>query len=251
MSDLLDKATSTEADQSDTNEGTVTTLTELVGEGKKFGTTEDLAKGKVEADKFIDQLKDENAEMRQALAEAEERAAKAVALTDVVDEIRRQSSQTGDTPTPVTEEALTKLVDQKLSEREAQQTTAENRRLVESTILEAFEGNETDAVNHVNKRVAELGLDKGTVNALSNSNPKAFLKLMGLDGEPTKQSPQPSLTGERAVDSEKRSQLGNRKNYQYYSQLRKEMGVAKYYANHALLNEMYQEKERQGEDFFK
>jgi len=36
-----------------------TSLEELVGEGKKFKTVEDLAKGKLEADSFIAQLEGE------------------------------------------------------------------------------------------------------------------------------------------------------------------------------------------------
>ena len=39
-------------------------LQELVGEGKKFKSIEDLAKSKVEADRFIDKLKSENDALR-------------------------------------------------------------------------------------------------------------------------------------------------------------------------------------------
>ena len=57
-------------------------LTELVGEGKRYATVEALAKGRLDADAFIEQLKRENAGLREDLSTrltAEERAAAVLA----------------------------------------------------------------------------------------------------------------------------------------------------------------------------
>lgn len=252
MSDLLDKATNDNADNTapDTTNEPTSLVEELVGEGKKFGTIEDLAKGKLNSDQHIKQLESEGAEMRQAIAELEEQAGKAKALSDVVEEIRKQSSQTGDNQSPVTEEAITKLVDLKLEERAQQATVASNRQMVESTILTAFEGDEERAAKHINTRMVELGLNKETINAMSNNTPKAFLELMGL-GDKTNQSSLPSVNIEGDVDLEKAPQMGGRRNMAYFQNLRKKMGVANFYNDHAIQKQMFDERERQGDAFYK
>ena len=52
----------TAPDQGANVEGSI--LDALVGEGKKYANLEELAKGKAEADSFIDKLKDENSDLR-------------------------------------------------------------------------------------------------------------------------------------------------------------------------------------------
>ena len=64
---MSDDAFSTNTPTGDTNPSP---LAELVGDGKKFQTVEDLAKGKQESDAFIVKLQDENA---QAIAALEQR----------------------------------------------------------------------------------------------------------------------------------------------------------------------------------
>ena len=75
---VFDEATGTPKEETQTSE-----LADLVGEGKKFATVEDLAKGKQESDRFIEQLQGELSGLREDLG-------KRMTSEQVLEEINRQ-----------------------------------------------------------------------------------------------------------------------------------------------------------------
>lgn len=82
--------------ENDQNVQTVQYSERLVGEGKPFKDIEALAKGKMDADAFIEQLKNENAQMREAVASSEQEALKAATMSQVLEAVRTLSGS-GDT----------------------------------------------------------------------------------------------------------------------------------------------------------
>ena len=69
-------------------------LKELVGEGKKFKTVEDLAKGKAESDAFISSVTRENKELRDSYKKAIEEVNSRTRLEDLVTKLSTMAADT-------------------------------------------------------------------------------------------------------------------------------------------------------------
>lgn len=157
------------------------TLTNLVGEGKKFKTVEDLAKGKLEADQFIETLKQELADLRQE-------SATRARLEEIVDNLtsaRRAEENYQEAPNhrpnespsqpQVTPDAIQHLIDQTITRREQQQTATQNRQVVKEKLKEVFG---SDYVSKLESRREELGLSQSDMDSLAARSPTAFLALV-------------------------------------------------------------------------
>lgn len=160
-------------------------LEELVGEGRKFKTPEELARGKYEADMTIklferrqDELRNENLRLRdQALAGAK--------LQDVIDRLDTQRlSNSEHTPAkeaddkPVIDfDELDKRFDAKIKAHELTQKQDSNFQTVVSKLQEQH-GNNYKAV--LKQQADSLGLSTEDVNALARKSPDAFFRTFGV-----------------------------------------------------------------------
>lgn len=218
---------------------------QLVGEGKKYKTPDDLAFGKMNADKHIARLAEENAALRKAVSDAE-------ALKALVAELKANTNaDQGSTRQQVEETALDPktLVDQikaQLKEEQEQQAQASNREVVKQKLIEALGPNFGPEVK---KRLAEAGLDEATANTLASKNPNAFLKLINVDApRNTPGAPVPptkvNTVAQGAVPNGERTKS-------YYDALKAKMGGAKAFnANRALVVQMHDDALRLGDKFF-
>lgn len=252
-------ATTKASNKDQESTSTKSVLDELVGENKPFKDVEALAKAKLESNRFIEQLKEENREMREALKELEEKANRNIALSDILNEVKNAANKEGgeesNNQTSLTETDVAELVERVLEQKQQTQRITSNKKFVELTIKEAFGGDEAKAVEFLKTRTAEVGLNADTVKNLIESSPKAFLKLIGIDpstkGNKESSGDRPLVNVQRSVNTDSTVFANTRKNYEYFRKLRKEMGVAKFYSDTRLLNEMYAERQRQGDDFYK
>lgn len=152
---------------------------DLVGEGKKFKTTEDLARGKAEADRYIEQLKTELAGIREDLAAR-------VKLEEVID---RLTSRTNEDPDPapyqetpprsgqpaISSDDIDRLIETKITNRDKERTARENRNLAVAKLQEVYGA---DYSKRLEDKCTELGLDHATLNSLAARSPDAFLELV-------------------------------------------------------------------------
>jgi hypothetical protein len=158
------------------------TLNNLVGEGKKFKTVEDLAKGKLEADQFIDTLKSELNELRSEnasrarLEEIVDRltSTQSNAHQDIYEEDNQDLPQSPSQP-QLNQDAIERLIDQKLTRRERQQTAEQNKQAVISELQRLYG---PDYVSRLETRREELGLEQSEMNALAARSPTAFMALV-------------------------------------------------------------------------
>jgi len=167
-------------DQSMTNdESTKTTdvspIEMLVGENKKFKDAEALAKGKLEADTFIEQLKGENAELRKELMSRP-------TSEDVLKLLREQtkpadSSRENTTPV-LDEDTLSKLVESKLTSFEVKKKFDANELEADAKMKETY-GDK--AVEVLKSKAQELGVTVKYLHDTARSSPSAFFKLLGLN----------------------------------------------------------------------
>jgi hypothetical protein len=110
-SDTTSQTASTQAEQ--------VLIASLVGEGKKYKNTEDLAKAYVSADSFIEQLKTENRELR-------EKTVANKTIDDVLERLQQQQSATPVDRSDVSVTDITKLVEQTVTGMETQKVKTAN-----------------------------------------------------------------------------------------------------------------------------
>ncbi len=203
----------------DPNAG-VDPYTELVGEGKKFKDNSALAKGKIEADKMIDQLKQETAELRESLKKVETAKPGEEAIKSLIERIEKTTGQNTQPGATLSREDIEKLVREGINGNETERAKRANYLLANAELNNHFKGDAATAAKHVNDRVAQLGMTPQSVKELAETNPKVFQALFVPSHRPTAPSNAmpPSRVGVLpSVGSEERGA-------KYYAKLRKELG---------------------------
>jgi hypothetical protein len=197
-------------------------LKELVGEGKKFKTVEDLAKGKLESDTFIEQLKSEQAALRLELAAKEEKVKEAATLKELMDKLdKAKPNSTGkEETTPLSRDELKKMFLDTVEERDKSTARTSNRAKANEVLLGKFGGDAEKASTYVASKAKELGLTKEALGELSETSPNAFTQLLGLQGTSSSQSG--TVNSMKTVNTEAFIPSGNgAKDISYYAELRK------------------------------
>lgn len=160
-------------------------LTELVGENKKFKTPQDLARGKQEADLYIETMKSRMDEMRaDYLRVMEENKAKAT-LQELIDQAKsaqqepnRENPNANIVEKPgIDPKDLDSLLDTKIKAREAEIKRQENYDIVRKKLEERFGPNFQRSLK---EQVRNLELDDDYVNELARRSPNAFFKTLGI-----------------------------------------------------------------------
>jgi hypothetical protein len=147
------------------------TFTALVGNGKKFKTTEDLAKSKVEADAFIQKIQDENKELRKEL-EARMSSEEAIkALT---------AAKGNQPPSEVSPEHLRDMVKETVSELDRDKAAKQNILAANAYLIDKL-GGKAEAEAFLNKKSVELGIPIGWLKDMAARSPKALYNTLGVD----------------------------------------------------------------------
>jgi hypothetical protein len=177
-------------------------LDELVGEGKRYKTAAELAKAKIHADAFIENLKTQTEELR---AELDKRMAlEEMFLKTKNDDLKPvdppiADKTTADPPkqvqadqSKVDESELIEKVKAELR-RDAEQTSrAANFETVKTRLLE--EMGDPDKVNKfMDEQSQKLGFSVSELADIAAKSPTAFYNLLGLQNR-TKASPDLSST---------------------------------------------------------
>lgn len=166
----------------------VNPLEVLVGEDKKFKSVEDLAKGKLESDKFIDQLQSEMKELREELGTR-------ISVEEALAKVKEQNNEVPSQNT--TEERqevelpdIEGMVAKQLQNLTAQQKANANLSKCDQMMTEKF----GERAKEEMARVAQSqGLDLEFVKATAERSPDAFATLMGL--KVSKQAEAQPVTG--------------------------------------------------------
>lgn len=185
----------TQVDIEETNDDqNLNPVEQLVGDGKKFKSVEDLAKAKLESDRFIAKLQQELAELRQ---EVTKKATIDEILTQIKSaqagnaQLERELSQAQEqgrpqvpqvpevSGTPDLEAELEKL----LSKKEQERQRKANAEIVSQKLQEAYGA---DATLHLNKRARELGVTVDYLKEIATQSPKLFFEVTGLNSNQQK-----------------------------------------------------------------
>lgn len=149
-----------------------TEVAELVGEGKKYKTTEEALKALPHAQTHIQKLEEEAKQMREELA-------KRKAVEEVLAEFKASTGkQSEDTPPAKLDEAvLEKLVEQVVEKKKSVEVAKANTDSVVKKMSEKF-GDKAE--QEYIKIAEENGMTIPFLNALAARSPDAVLKLAGL-----------------------------------------------------------------------
>lgn len=166
---------------------TASTVDSLVGEGRKFRTAEDLAKAKLESDRYIDQLKNELNEAKTQIGRAANLEDQFTQLKEEITQLRANSQpkvETRENTAPqLSETDVEALVSKVMTRKEAQRSASENVAEANRKVLEAY-GSVEKAKEVVRAKAVELGLSVDALRDTAASSPTAFLRLV-LDTQAT------------------------------------------------------------------
>lgn len=211
-------------------------IEELVGEDKKFKTLEDLAKGKLEADRFIEKLKEENA---LAISELEKHGSKEeenVKVSDLIQTVKEAAMQDSEGNNQLTDEDLSEKVREILRGETEKQTAERNRAKGNELVLQKVGGDVEAAKIYVAERAKELGITPARLAELSEVSPDAFAKL--VDSEPSISSrgkvPVQDKNPQALKHSATVESVEGHHTKAYYDRQRKELGTVKYLQNRKL-----------------
>jgi hypothetical protein len=200
-------------------------LEALVGEGKPFDSTEALAKAKLESDRFIKQLEQENAGMREEIN-------KRATIEDFMEKINKREEPKPSTPvtTPaepaqqvteapdvkgMSEEEVRAFVENQIKQREEQTQAERNIQHVQEELRKAW----GDQYPHVLRdKAKELGVEESYLEGLAAEHPTVFLRTV----EAHKQvSPVGNVAPPRGQLTSLNDTGTQKKNFKHFENLRK------------------------------
>lgn len=163
-------------------EGSANPLADLVGDGKKFKTVEDLAKGKAESDAYIEQLKRETAALREELKKATLTDEQLEGLRNEIKTLREAKPQGSrdDTNPALTVDSIKSLVAETITKTELNRTAQQNVLEANSAVVKQF-GTLENAAAAVKAKAAEIGMSMEALRDIAAKSPTAFLKIVGVD----------------------------------------------------------------------
>ena len=249
MTDIFTSATTEQtATEEQTTQTTESFVTQLVGEGKKFKTIEELAKGKVEADNHIGNITKTLDELRAELAKQD--YAKSLLEQMNKGSETKAEQPPSNIPSPSNTENTTQsasdieaLVEKALTEKERNRTVAQNIAVVGEEMEKQF-GDK--AAQILKSKSQELGMSMDRLKEIAAESPTAFFQLVGVSAS---RKPQVSTAPQSSVRSEGFNSNSQDRDFSYYQTLRKE-NRSLYYSP-KVQNMMIQDRSRLGERFYK
>lgn len=199
-------------------------LDELVGEDKKFKTIEDLARGKAEADMYIEHFKKSQDELRQDYNRVREEYNTGQSLKELIDQLKsnKQSDTNGtqfvqeDKSDTLDLTKIGELVASQIQATKQQEKEEANFSNVQAKLLEAYGPNYAQTLK---QQVSQLGLTADFVNDLARKHPQVLYKTLGLDAPRQNENFQaPPASSAR---SDHFAPNVNKRTWSFYEKLRK------------------------------
>ncbi len=151
-------------------------VAELVGDGKKYKTVEELARSRLEADKHIAKVELENKEMREKLAGAK-------SVEDVLEAVKANTASAKDTPDPkdapaatgasLSAEQVAKIVAEQVTGLRTKEMRETNRNKANAEMLKLF-GEKAQEVYMKEAPTPEL---QAIYKELAEVNPDKFIAM--------------------------------------------------------------------------
>jgi hypothetical protein len=218
-------------------------LENLVGEGKKYKSVEDLAKAYSHADATI---QDRNRE----LAEAREKINARLRVEELLRQPREQNPVTppvDDNPpsanTSFSEDDLVARIRQELQQDREQEKIRRNVDFVAQKLIETF-GSEDKANEVINAKAKELEVSLDFLKSSAAQSPKAFLATLGIADS----APRPTPGVPRSDVVSVPNTAAKPGTYAFYESIRK--SNPSQYFSRTIQNQMIADAKRLGDAFY-
>jgi len=246
--DLFDSAGKPAAQPDDPAPVVDDNLLSLVGDGKQYKTSEDLAYAHRKANEFIKQLEDENRGIRQELEVTNQRAQEQTTMQDLIARMEDATQSSGEADaTPLNPDAVLKMVTSHVDHLNEEAHQKANRVASNTLLLQHYNDDADKARLHLETKAKDLNISMDTIARLSEQSPTAFAELMGVAKqervvqEPT--TPANELRPEGTQDN-----TTQRRNKAYYTALRKELGIR--YWDTKIQQQLMSDAQAQGPEFY-
>lgn len=224
-------------------------VTQLVGEGKKFKDLEALAKGKLEADRHIE-------EITKTLNDLREEVKKEEYSKKLLEELQNKGTGTGTGTSATgnnagnsatgntTQDAsnIEALVEQLMTKKERERTLEQNIAVANEAVLSQYGDKAAEVVK---EKAATLGMSVERLKEIAAESPTAFLQLIGAKANVKVDS----VTTPSSIRSETLSQTNSDRTFEYYQKMRKE-NKSLYYSP-KVQRMLMDDRLRLGEKFYK
>ena len=249
---VTEQATQTESQTTETTSPQDSFVAKLVeAKGENWSNPEVLAKGKLEADTYIQQLETQLTQMREDLGkqdyaaklldQLQNKAADPTTAKPVMPNKNNDIGGTseGNTNPSLSEEDLKSLVEQTLTAREKDSVVKQNLSFVDAELEKSFG---TNAKATVQNKAKELGISIERMQEIAAESPNAFFSLIG---EP-KKSFNPMVQGSVRTEGVN-MQTSAERNWSYYQNLRKSDRHT--YYSPKVQQQLMEDKMRMGDKF--
>jgi hypothetical protein len=201
-------------------------LEELVGEGKKFKTPEELARGKFHSDHLIElqnrRMDELRADHERLLNEYKSRASLEEMIQNFTNKntdptANNQAQFSGNTQQPAFKpEDIEDLVLNKITQHEQSRIEENNFNSFKAKLTEKLGPNYQ---NYLREQTNSLGMSDDMVNSMARRSPQALIKMLGLDQQANQNNvfepPARSLRNDPPSRTEKRT-------WSYYQKMKRE-----------------------------
>ena len=217
----------------------------LVGEGKKFKSVEDLAKGKIKSDNFIKQLQNELAELRDQVGKHQTMEE---IKTQILSSLKQEKplEQPVQPPTHEPNDSdkvdVESLVATLLEKREIETRQKTNKQVVQDALEKKFGA---DAQLILNQKAKELSVSLDYLAKVAHESPSAFFRLVGIDQATPAHQPAPAPRSSQSAPVTPQSGVRNKS---YYEKL-KTVNPSEYFSQKTQM-QMYKDAMAQGESFY-
>ena len=192
--------------------------------GDNWKDPEVLAKGKIEADGYIQKLEEQLTNMREDLSkqdyakdlleQLQNKAADPINAKNAMPNNDTGGTSEGNTNPNLSEEDLKSLVERTLTERDKDSVVKQNLNLVNEEMEKSYG---TDASAKIQNKAKELGLTIERMQEIAAESPNAFFNLIG---EPKKDF-KPMVEGSVRTEGVN-MQASNERDWSYYQTLRRD-----------------------------
>ena len=215
--------------------------------GEQWKDPEFIAKGKIEADRFIEDLKRQNEELRQELGKQDyskellsQLQAKAANPVNANPVVNQDGANKVETKTTISEDELKRLVETTLTERERTASASQNVKVVTDKLQELFG---TEAQAKVQEKAKELGMTLERMEEIAKESPSAFFALVG------EKVTTPKVFNSGTINTASANlQASSERNFNFYQEMRRK--DRRQYFSPEVQKQMFQDRERLGDKFY-
>lgn len=201
-------------------------LQELVGEGKKFSSPEELARGKAESDLYIKHLERGRDELREDYLKLREESVARQKLEELIGQLESKTQrQDSSDNTQQSDEKniqpkydpkeIESLVSSKIQEHELTRKQEQNFNSVKAKLQERFGTNYQASLK---TQIDQLGLTEDFVNDLARKHPSVLFKTLGIDAPVAREDFQ---TPPRSAQSNNFTPQNSKRTWSYYQNMKK------------------------------